>query len=135
MKLKICVILGLLLTLSLSAYDRLTREEAEAWVYSVDKETVLDYIIAWDFTKHAVPEVELPEYVLIFDDKGNVFLIPNPPKVPMVIGDLLYDLSFPEMIYEKVASKRKCSWIVPLSVGTVVGLLIGIVTTSLVSNR
>jgi hypothetical protein len=67
---KIIIILLLLVTFPIYAYEPLTYEQADNYLDSVDYDTVVDIIIEYDYIEHTTPEVTFPavSYVLFETD-------------------------------------------------------------------
>lgn len=131
MKKLIFILLLVVFTLPLYAYEPLTYEQADNYLDSVDYDTVVDIIIEYDYIEHTAPKVTFPttSYVLFETD----LLIQ--PMGDLQINHGKFSWSIPlesDTIYN--FTKEKSSTMKDIFIfvgGTVVGILTGYMIGSL----
>ncbi len=107
-------------------YEKLTEDEAEQWLQSIEYSTLLDFIIDYDYVEHSKPEIDFPNknYMLIDSD----LVITPTEDMNISIGHLQYSVEQKqEIIYDfyEVGDKTLGKTIL-VSAGFVLGAFTGI---------
>lgn len=114
-------------------YKPLSREEALAWVDSLEEDQLADFVIKWDFIEHSNPVFSM-NYIVIVTD-SDVAVIPSPEITPLIIGNanynLSYDLNLPSYRYQGVINAQNGYW-KGFGTGIPVGASLGAIITALV---
>lgn len=133
MKKFIFLFVFILILFPVIAYEPLTKKESKDWILSkvntVEGETSVDeelieFVIKYDLVEHSIPDIPMPDYVIIFTRK-DVLLIPSDEQYIMTLGHLEYSIKYPYITYKDIVPRN--SWLIP----SLVGISIGITAASL----
>jgi len=90
---------------TVSAYERLTEEEAERWLRSITLGEIITFVIAYDYVEHVEPAIEFPSYLVVVEG-NDVQLIPQYEEgkdyQEWQVGHLRYMVRFPEMRFDSL---------------------------------
>lgn len=83
-------LLSLICIFPLWGYEKLTEDEAEKWLQSIEYSALLDFIIEYDYVEHVEPEINFPNknYILIDSD----LIITPTEDMKITIGHLQYSV-------------------------------------------
>lgn len=74
---KILVSLFLLITLAVgfaAPYEPMTREQAKNWIAKTPIDTLIDFVIYYDYVEHTAPRVIMPDFMYILTKDGSLYI-------------------------------------------------------------
>jgi len=111
----------LLTAMPLIAYEPLTRDQAYTWLQSITLDTMIDFVIRYDYVEHAVPEIEPPTLMAAVTGQDLTVFTETPGTIE--IGHLKYEFSTSSISYTGLIPKADC-YTIPVAIGVGVGGLL-----------
>ena len=115
------------------SYIPLSQEEAVMWLSSISLDELVSFVILYDYVEHADALIEMPTKVIVEDKKGNLYIEYTSP-VCIQIGHLYYEYEPKSEVIENFSNnkKKRSNKIIMIATSGSVGILVGILITSLV---
>jgi len=118
-----------------SSYIPLSQEEATMWLSSISLDQLVEFVILYDYVEHVDATIDMPIKVIIEDKKGNLYIEYTTP-VCIQIGHLYYEYEPKNEVIENFSNNKKgrSNKIIMIATSGAVGILTGILLTSLISR-
>ena len=102
-------------------YEPLTDSEIDSYLKSITLVELRTDIRNLDSIENAVPIIPMPKYLAVLTNR-DLYIYPDNETVEMMIGPLLYDITFPEIVIEDF-TKPSLSSGVAFGLGCAAGIL------------